>query len=65
MFSSPCIHSSPRQLYCSTLGGNVHCLDPVSKVPSSLERKRHINSIQFNISIECLSFKAYKSTSLI
>uniref|UniRef100_A0A673NI29 Beta-alanine-activating enzyme n=1 Tax=Sinocyclocheilus rhinocerous TaxID=307959 RepID=A0A673NI29_9TELE len=30
VFSSPCIHSSPRQLYCSTLGGNLHCLDPDS-----------------------------------
>ncbi|XP_043076339.1 beta-alanine-activating enzyme isoform X2 [Puntigrus tetrazona] len=30
VFSSPCIQSSPRQLYCSTLGGNLHCLDPDS-----------------------------------
>ncbi len=65
MFSSPCIHSSPRQLYCSTLGGNVHCLDPVSKGSIFTRVKKPINSIQFNISIECLSFKAYKSTSLI
>lgn len=31
MFSSPCVQLSPRQLYCSTLGGNLHCLNPVSK----------------------------------
>ncbi|KAK2884270.1 hypothetical protein Q8A67_017907 [Cirrhinus molitorella] len=30
VFSSPCIHLSLRQLYCSTLGGNLHCLDPDS-----------------------------------
>lgn len=31
VFSSPCVHLSPRQLYCSTLGGNLHCLNPVSE----------------------------------
>ncbi|XP_051511642.1 beta-alanine-activating enzyme isoform X2 [Myxocyprinus asiaticus] len=30
VFSSPCIHLSRRQLYCCTLGGNLHCLNPDS-----------------------------------
>ncbi|XP_067239904.1 beta-alanine-activating enzyme isoform X2 [Chanodichthys erythropterus] len=29
VFSSPCVQLSPRQLYCSTLGGNLHCLNPL------------------------------------
>ncbi|XP_056620540.1 beta-alanine-activating enzyme isoform X2 [Triplophysa dalaica] len=28
VFSSPCLHLSPRQLYCCTLGGDLHCLNP-------------------------------------
>ncbi|TRY57108.1 hypothetical protein DNTS_023983 [Danionella cerebrum] len=30
VFSSPCMCLSPRQLYCSTLGGNLHCFNPDS-----------------------------------
>ncbi|XP_051954079.1 beta-alanine-activating enzyme-like isoform X2 [Xyrauchen texanus] len=30
VFSSPCIHLSQRKLYCCTLGGNLHCLNPDS-----------------------------------
>uniref|UniRef100_A0A3B1KH26 Aminoadipate-semialdehyde dehydrogenase n=1 Tax=Astyanax mexicanus TaxID=7994 RepID=A0A3B1KH26_ASTMX len=30
VFSSPCIHSSPRQLYSATLRGQLHCLNPDS-----------------------------------
>ncbi|KAG1964383.1 beta-alanine-activating enzyme [Pimephales promelas] len=30
VFSSPCVHLSPRHLYCCTLGGNLHCLNPDS-----------------------------------
>nr|XP_055041777.1 beta-alanine-activating enzyme [Misgurnus anguillicaudatus] len=32
VFSSPCVHLSPRQLYCSTLGGDLHCLNPDSGI---------------------------------
>uniref|UniRef100_A0A4W4GVX9 Carrier domain-containing protein n=1 Tax=Electrophorus electricus TaxID=8005 RepID=A0A4W4GVX9_ELEEL len=30
VFSSPCLHSSPRLLYSATLGGQLRCLRPVS-----------------------------------
>ncbi|XP_046692617.1 beta-alanine-activating enzyme isoform X1 [Silurus meridionalis] len=30
VFSSPCVHSSPRRLYTATLRGQLHCLNPDS-----------------------------------
>ncbi|XP_058235150.1 beta-alanine-activating enzyme isoform X2 [Hemibagrus wyckioides] len=30
VFSSPCVHSSPRRLYSATLRGQLHCLSPDS-----------------------------------
>ncbi|KAK2863883.1 hypothetical protein Q7C36_003037 [Tachysurus vachellii] len=30
VFSSPCVHSSPRRLYSATLRGQLHCLNPDS-----------------------------------
>lgn len=46
MFSSPCVQLSPRQLYCSTLGGNLHCLNPVSKFSFFTIVEKHISVLK-------------------